>query len=160
MKLLYHHLYVRVAVLALLLAYLQPALAQEVALVPKERMNLMQYVLQERPVLADLITKAGLSPTLCEETGYTVLAPPDAALKELQQLDPARLRAVISGHILKGSYLEKDLKDGSSVETLARTKLNIFRKKNQTLVNGVRIESANNQVGNGVLHGLSGKLTL
>ncbi|GAB3542195.1 hypothetical protein GCM10027443_42650 [Pontibacter brevis] len=129
------------------------------ALVPKERMTLMQYVMQERPVLADLITKAGLTPILSDEKPYTLLAPPESELMELQQLAPARLRAVISGHILKGTYLEKDLKDGSSVETLADTKLNVFRKKNYTLVDGVRIESANNKVGNGVLHGLSGRLT-
>ncbi|MFD2999833.1 fasciclin domain-containing protein [Pontibacter toksunensis] len=160
MKLLCHKLYISSAVIVLLLVCLQPLQAQEMALVPKERMTLMQYVMQERPVLADLITKAGLTPLLCDETAYTLLAPPEADLGELQQMEPARLRAVLSGHILKGAYLEKDLKDGSSVETLAHTKLNVFRKKDHTLVNGTRIERANNQVGNGILHGLSGILTL
>ncbi|WP_162054057.1 fasciclin domain-containing protein [Pontibacter pamirensis] len=160
MKLLYQKLYVSIAIIALLLVCLQPVQAQEMALVPKERMTLMQYVMQERPVLANLITKAGLTPILSDKELYTVLAPPEAELTALQQLAPARLRAVISNHILKGAYLEKDLKDGSTVETLARTKLNIFRKKDHTLVNGARIETKNIQVSNGVLHGLSSKLTL
>lgn len=160
MKLSYQKSYVIIAIVALLLVCLQPAQAQDLALVPKERMSLMQYVVEERPVLAGLITKAGLTPLLSDEKPYTVLAPPEADLKELQQLAPARLRAIISNHILKGAYLEKDLKDGSSVETLSRTRLNIIRKRNQTLINGVRIESANNKVRNGVLHGLSGRLVL
>ena len=159
MKVLHHKLYLVIAVIVLL-AQCQLAQAQEMGLVPQERMTMMQYVMQERPILADLITKAGLTPTMCEETFYTLLAPPETDLRELQKLDPARLRAIISSHILKGAYLEKDLKDGSSVETLARTKLNIYRKKDHTLINGTRIESPNNQVGNGVLHGLSGRLTL
>lgn len=160
MKLLCHKLYLNAAVVVLLLVVLQPVQAQETASIPQERMTLMQYVMQERPMLADLITKAGLTPLLCDEAFYTLLAPPEADLSELQQMDPARLRAILSGHILKGAYLEKDLKDGSSVETLSRTKLNVFRKKDYTLVNGARIESANNKVGNGIMHGLSGRLTL
>lgn len=157
---MYQKVYVNIAIIVLLLAYLLPAQAQDVALVPKERMTMMQYLVQERPVLADLVTKAGLTPLLSDEKTYTVLAPPEANLSELQQLAPARLRAIISNHILEGTYLEKDLKDGSTVESLARTKLNIFRKKNHTLIDGVRIESANNQLSNGVLHSLSGRLIL
>lgn len=160
MKLLYRRLYVSIAMIVLLLAQHQPVHAQGIALVPQERMTVMQYVVQERPVLAGLITKAGLAPLLSDENPYTVLAPPEADLKELQQLPSARLRAEISGHILKGAYLEKDLKDGSSVETLAETRLNIFRKRNQTLINGVRIESPDNQLRNGVLHVLSDRLTI
>ena len=160
MRLLYHQTYVRIAAIVLLLACCQATLAQTVALVPKERMTLMQYVMQERPVLAELITKAGLTPVLSDDVPYTLLAPPEADLYNLRQLPPARLRAVLCDHILKGAYLEKDLKDGSSIETFARTKVNIFRKKNHTLVNGVRIESADTQVSNGILHGISGRIVL
>lgn len=158
MKLLYPRLYAPIAAVALLLVFFYQAQAQEIALVPQERMTLMQYVVQERPVLAELITKAGLTPILSDDVPYTLLAPPESALSELQQLPPARLRAELCGHILKGAYLEKDLKDGSSVENLAHTKLNIFRKKNHTLVNGVRIEGGDYQVGNGIVHNLSGRI--
>lgn len=123
-------------------------------------MALMEYVMQEGPVLADLITKAGLTPILSDDTPYTLLAPPEAALEALKELPPVRIRAVLSGHILQGLYQEKDFKDSATLETPARTRVTVYRKKDYTLLDGVRINSGNAQVRNGMLHSLSGKLNL
>ena len=156
MKVSCHRLYRMLAVLAVLLPLGQPVLAQDVA----KRMTLMQYVMQKRPVLAELVTKAGLTPLLSGDAPYTILAPPEAALKELKDLPPVRIRAVLSGHILQGLYQEKDFKDGATLETLAHTNLTVCRKKDHTLLDGVRIGGEHTQVKNGMLHSLSGKLDL
>ena len=160
MRVLYHRLYIKLAAMALLLGLSQPMLAQGTATVSTERMTLMQYVMQERPVLAELITKAGLTPILSDDAPYTLLAPPEAELEKLKGLPPVRIRAVLLGHILQGLYQEKDFKDGASVETLAHTKVTVCRKKNYTLLDGVRIAGAHAQVENGMLHSLAGKLDL
>lgn len=160
MRVLYHRLYIKLAVLALLLAPGQPASAQDAAAVPVNRMTLMQYVMQERPVLAKLVTKAGLTPVLSDDAPYTILAPPEAALKSLTDLPPVRIRAILSGHILEGLYHETDFKDGATLETLAHTNITVCRKKDHTLIDGMRISSSNTEVKNGVVHSLSGKLNL
>jgi uncharacterized surface protein with fasciclin (FAS1) repeats len=161
MKLLYHRLYIKFTAIALLLVFCQQAQAQDVAMVPKERMSLLQYMMQERPVLAGLATKAGLTPLLSDNSAsFTILAPPDAELKKLHELPAVRIRAILSGHILKGAYLEKDFKDGATIETFARTKVNICRKRDYILVDGVRIQHADSQLSNGVIHSLSGRLNL
>ncbi len=161
MKLLNLKLYIKSIVAVLFVALLSlPAQAIDIATAQTQRITLMEHVMQERPVLAGLITKAGLTPILSDNTTYTLLAPPEAELKKLEQLPPARLRAILSGHILKGNYQESDFKDGASIETLARTKIIICRKKNYTLIDGVRIEKPVTQVANGMLVSISDKLAL
>ncbi|WP_161889614.1 fasciclin domain-containing protein [Pontibacter russatus] len=156
MRELYHRLYRKLAVLALLLALGQPLLAQEAA----KRITLMQYVMQERPVLAELVTKAGLTPVLSGDAPYTILAPPEAELAKLKDLPPVRIRAVLLGHILEGVFQEKDFKDGATLETLAHTSITVCRKKDYTLIDGLRISGDKAQAKNGVVHSLSGKLNL
>ncbi|MCJ8163756.1 fasciclin domain-containing protein [Pontibacter sp. E15-1] len=161
MKSYRHPLSILFAVAAMLLVLCMPtALADRAAAGQTQRTTLMQYIMQERPVLASLITKAGLTPILSDNNPYTLLAPPEAELKALEQLPTARLRAILSGHILKGIYQESDFKDGATLETLARTKITIYRKKNYTLIDGVRLEKPATQLENGILHSLAGKLAL
>ncbi|MDX5420922.1 MAG: fasciclin domain-containing protein [Hymenobacteraceae bacterium] len=147
----------RSVLIVLILACCLPVHAQEVALaVPQERTTIMQYLINERPVLADLVTKAGLTPLLSGSGTYTLLAPPEEDLQSLRNESPQRLRAIVSGHILKGQYQESDLKDGASVETLAGTKINVCRVRGYTLVDGLRINSADKAVKNGVVHSIGG----
>ena len=61
--------------------------------------------------LNDLVTKAGLRETLAAPGPYTVLAPTNAAFaavpaKTMTELanDPAKLKAVLSYHVLPGIY--------------------------------------------------------
>lgn len=142
--------------LAFLLALSLPVSAQD----KQERMTMIEYMVQERPVLANLVTKAGLTPILSDDTPYTILAPPEAELEKLKDLPPVRLRAILSGHILQGLYQEPDFKDGATLPTLAHTNMRVCRKKDHTLIDGVPIGGEHVQVKNGILHSLSGKLNL
>lgn len=121
--------------------------------------TLMQHLLAERPALADLVTKAGLTPMLSANDPLTLLAPPEAALQRLEQEPPVRLRAILSNHIMRGTYLEQDLKDGASIRSVGGTTITVCRKDGATLVNGMRITEANQQARNGILHGVSGLLS-
>ena len=121
---------------------------------------MLQYFIETQPALGDLIAKAGLAPTLSGNTVYTFLVPSDDELNNLESMPAQRLRTVLSGHILKGRYLESDFKDGVSLETLAGTKVTVCRKKDYTLISGARIVASNTEVKNGVIHKLSSSIKL
>lgn len=131
--------------------------AQEIAAVQPDRVTIIQYIMDDRPVLVGLLTTAGLVPALSGESPYTLLAPPEQALTSLQKESPDRIREVLSGYVLKGKYLENDFKDGATVETLSGSKLKICRKDG-TLLNGVKLTDTNLQVRNGVVHQLQDML--
>jgi len=120
---------------------------------------MLQYLLAERPVLAELVTKAGLSPLLSGNSTYTLLAPPEEALSSLQQEAPERLRAIVASHLLTGAYKENSLKDGARLQTLAGTQVRVCRKEDYTLVDGIRVKEANVSVKNGVVHVIGGIVT-
>lgn len=147
----YNILYFLLVVLNL--AGIRSAIAQNVASLPPERVSILQYIMDDRPVLVGLLTTAGLVPVLSGDTPHTLLLPPEEQLESLKKESPDKIKSVLSGYILKGSYLEKDLKDGATVETLNGNKLNICRKKG-TLINGVLMTNTNQEVRNGVVHQL------
>lgn len=71
--------------------------------------------------LNDLILKAGLRDTLAGPAPYTVLAPTNAAFaavpaKTLNELtaDPAKLKAVLSYHVLPGNTPSAEIKTGNA----------------------------------------------
>ncbi|WP_299818439.1 fasciclin domain-containing protein [uncultured Pontibacter sp.] len=134
--------------------------AQQVAAVPQARTSMLQFIIEKQPELGNLIAKAGLAPILSGDAAYTFLVPPASEIKDLKNEPAQRLRTILSGHILKGKYLESDFKDGTTLETLAGTQLNICRKKDHTLVSGSRIVEANTEVKNGVIHQLSRSIKL
>ncbi|WP_439880860.1 fasciclin domain-containing protein [Pontibacter sp. MBLB2868] len=146
----------KLALITVLVCGVGQAHAHKVVTEYQERSSLLQYVIDTQPTLANLLTKAGLTPILSGNDTYTLLAPPEQELKNLENESPQKIRTILSGHILKGSYKESDLKDGATVETLAGTKVTICRKKDYTLVDGVRIVEANKVVKNGVVHALGG----
>ena len=119
------------------------------------RITLMEQLIKDRPVLAELVTTAGLVPALSGESPYTLLAPPESALAGLRGESPEKLRRILSGHMLSGKYLEKDFKDGAQVKSLSGENLHICRKGGHTLVNGVRITQADQELNNGILQGMS-----
>lgn len=139
------------------LAGIRTSFAQNVASVPPERASILQYIMDDRPVLVSLLTMAGLVPVLSGNTPHTLLMPPEQQLESLKKESPDKIRSVLSGYILKGSYLEKDLKDGAAVEALDGNKLKICRK-NGTLINGVLMTKTNQEVRNGIVHQLQDML--
>ncbi|WP_168194057.1 fasciclin domain-containing protein [Pontibacter sp. SGAir0037] len=108
----------------------------------------------------DLLTTAGLIPVLSNNTDYTLLAPPEDKLQEIKSESPERLRLILANHILKGKYLEKDFKDGATVETLAGSNIRICRKKDYTLMNGVKLQNSGVSLGNGSVVSLGNRIAL
>lgn len=139
----------------------QASQAHEAALpVSQGQSTMMEVVIKERPVLADLLTRAGLAPLLSADASITLLAPPESVLQSMKQESPQRLRVILSAHILKGTFRENDLKDGATLTSIGGAGITVCRKKDHTLVNGVRIQEANHMSKNGVLHGLSGMIRI
>lgn len=143
--------------IALFLVLCQPLKA---AVLSQEQGSMMEYVIKERPLLADLVTKAGLAPLLSGGAPVTLLTPPESALQNLREESPERLRAILAAHIVKGEHMEQDLKDGASLTALSGNSLTICRVKGYTLVNGVRIQQADQKVKNGILHELEGVIRI
>ncbi|HEY4651186.1 MAG TPA: fasciclin domain-containing protein [Pontibacter sp.] len=132
--------------------------AQELASANASRATMIEYIVQERPVLVELLTTAGLVPILSGDAPYTLFAPPEADLNALRNQPSEQVRRVLAGYIVKGKYTEKDLKDGAKLEALNGQTINICRKKS-TLINGVSIAKADNELRNGVIHAISGAFT-
>lgn len=120
--------------------------------------SLIDHIVKNRPELVKLLTAAGLIPTLSNSSEYTLLAPPEDALQEYKEESPERLRLLLAGHIIKGKYLEKDFKDGATVQTLAGTNVRVCKKKGNTLVNGVAININDLAFRNGIVHGMGSTL--
>lgn len=123
-----------------------------------QRTTLMQYAIEERPVLAELLTTAGLAPTLSGSTAYTLLAPPEETLKRLKGQSTDKIRAILAMHIIKGSYKAADFKEGAQIKTSGGESLTVCRKKGVTLLNGVGLNAIDREMRNGVVQELNGVL--
>ena len=123
-----------------------------------QRITLMQYAIEQRPVLAELLTTAGLAPTLSGSTTYTLLAPPEETLKRLKGQSDEKVRAVLAMHIIKGSYKAADFKEGAQIKTSGGELLTVCRKKGVTLLNGVGLNAVDRETRNGVVQELNGML--
>ncbi|MBM3668347.1 MAG: fasciclin domain-containing protein [Actinobacteria bacterium] len=111
--------------------------------------------------LVQAVTAADLVETLSGPGPYTVFAPNNAAFKALPpgQLDdllkPANkqlLVDILSYHVAEGEVLSSDLTDGQKIPTLQGDDLEITLDGGSVLVNGVAVETADIQTGNGVVH--------
>ncbi|TXK33732.1 fasciclin domain-containing protein [Pontibacter qinzhouensis] len=159
MQKFYRHIVFTPVLILLFLVNTTPLNAQEAAAIPVQRLTLLQYIIDDnRPVLVSLLTKAGLVPMLSGDEAYTLLAPPEKDLEALKEESPEKLKQILSGYILKGAHLEKDLKDGSQIKVISGNSLTVCRKRG-TLINGVRISAADNNVRNGVVHSLDNVLS-
>ncbi|MDO6390724.1 fasciclin domain-containing protein [Pontibacter sp. BT731] len=123
-----------------------------------QRTTIMQYVINERPVLAELLTTAGMAPALSGSTAYTLLMPPEASLQELKGQPVETIRAVMAMHLIKGTLSATDFKEGSRLQTNGSASLNVCRKKDNTLLNGVQLHTADIALRNGRVHELGGVL--
>jgi uncharacterized surface protein with fasciclin (FAS1) repeats len=104
------------------------------------------------------VKTAGLSGTLTGKGPFTVFAPTDEAFKKLPSgaldaliKDTAKLKAVLSYHVVKGHVVAKDVKSGE-VMTLQGSPLIASVSSTGVEVNGVRVEQADIIATNGVIH--------
>jgi uncharacterized surface protein with fasciclin (FAS1) repeats len=100
----------------------------------------------------------GLAATLTGRGPFTVFAPTDEAFKKLAAdaldaliKDTAKLRAVLSFHIVKGHLLAMDVKPGD-VMTLQGSPLVASVSASGVAVNGVPLQQADLVATNGVIH--------
>ena len=118
--------------------------------------------------LVEAVTAAGLAETLSGPGPYTVFAPTNAAFEALPPgqledlLKPANkqhLTDILTYHVAEGEVLSSDLSDGQMIPTLQGEDLEITVDGSAVKVNGVTVESADVQTGNGVVHVIGEVLT-
>jgi uncharacterized surface protein with fasciclin (FAS1) repeats len=112
--------------------------------------------------LVKLVQSAGLVETLKGAGPFTVLAPDDAAFEKLQKRNPAAfekiggdkelLKKVLLYHVIKGSVLAADLKDGAEVETVGGEKLKVTVNDKGARFNRSKVTTADIKASNGVIH--------
>ena len=104
------------------------------------------------------VSTAGLTDTLTGKGPFTVFAPADEAFKKLPPgalealiKDTAKLKAVLSYHVIKGHFLLKEVKPGEAI-TLQGSPLTASVPPSGVEVNGVRVKQADLIATNGVIH--------
>ncbi len=108
--------------------------------------------------LTKLIREAGLTETLAGSGPFTVFAPSDEAFKAvpaatLQALmqDKARLKAVLTHHVVPGTVLAADVKNGP-VKTVQGANLALSRSGTFVTVEDAVVTAADVNATNGVVH--------
>jgi uncharacterized surface protein with fasciclin (FAS1) repeats len=104
------------------------------------------------------IKSAGLTDKLTEKGPFTVFAPTDEAFKKLAPgaleallKDSAKLKAVLSYHVVAGHMLAKDMKSGDMM-TLQGSPLTASVSSSGVHVNGAHVKQADIVATNGVVH--------
>jgi uncharacterized surface protein with fasciclin (FAS1) repeats len=101
-------------------------------------------------ILTAGLKAAGLVATLSGKGPFTVFAPTDAALDTLLK-DVAKLKAVLSYHVVAKHVDAKDMKSGE-VMTVQGTSLTAVVDANGVHVNGAKVVQADIEATNGVIH--------
>lgn len=108
--------------------------------------------------LNELVLKAGLADTLKGAGPFTVFAPSNEAFKAvpaktLDDLasDPARLKAVLSYHVLPGRLLAADVKTGPA-KTVNGANMGLAKAGEFVTVEDAMVQTADIPATNGVVH--------
>ena len=104
------------------------------------------------------IKAAGLTDTLTGKESFTVFAPTDEAFKKLPTgaldallKDTAKLKAVLSYHVVPGHVMSQDFKSGE-VMTVQGTALTALVSSSDARVNGAHVKQRDIAASNGVIH--------
>ncbi len=107
--------------------------------------------------LVSLVQKAGLVETLKSAGPFTVFAPTDeafakvpAATLEALGADPAKLKKVLTYHVVSGKVMAKDVKAGE-VATVEGSKAKLGTKGGVT-IDKAKVVKADIECSNGVIH--------
>ncbi|TFZ03296.1 fasciclin domain-containing protein [Ramlibacter rhizophilus] len=108
--------------------------------------------------LATALQKAGLVDTLKGKGPFTVFAPTDAAFAKVPKAqldallaDPAKLRAVLTYHVVPGKVMAKDVKAGQ-VKTVQGDTLDVTTAGGGVKVDGANVVKTDIVADNGVIH--------
>ena len=109
--------------------------------------------------LNSLIVKAGLVDTLKGAGPFTVFAPSNEAFsnvpaKTLADIgaDPARLKAVLTYHVIPGKVMAADIKNNSSVKTVNGANVGVSKAGEFVTVEDGMVQKADLNATNGVVH--------
>ena len=107
------------------------------------------------------IKAAGLTDTLNGKGPFTIFAPTDEAFKKLPVgaldtllKDTAKLKAVLSYHVVPGHVMAQDFKSGE-VMTVQGTALTTLVSSSDLQVNGAHVRQRDITASNGVIHGIN-----
>jgi len=115
----------------------------------------------DHTTLVSAVTAAGLVETLKGAGPFTVFAPTNAAFSALPAgtveslLTPekkADLTSILTYHVVAGSVMAADLKDGQKVVTLQGEELTVSVKDGKVMINGANVTTADLAGSNGVVH--------
>ncbi len=130
--------------------------------------NIVQNAMNAKSVstLVSLVKQAGLVPTLEGAGPFTVFAPTNAAFDKLPKAavatltapaEAAKLKGVLTYHVIAGRLLAADLKDGQELTTVNGEKLHVMIKDGKVMVGNGKDAPATVQIpdvisSNGVTH--------
>lgn len=112
----------------------------------------------ELSTLNSLVVKAGLSDTLKSTGPFTVFAPTNAAFakvpaKTMEDLgkDPAKLKAVLTYHVIPGKIMAAEVKNGNA-KTVNGANLALSKAGDFVTVEDGMVQTADLSATNGVVH--------
>lgn len=112
----------------------------------------------ELSTLSSLVAKAGLTETLKETGPFTVFAPTNAAFakvpaKTMDELgkDTAKLKAVLTYHVIPGKVMAADVKNGN-VKTVNGANLALSKAGDFVTVEDGLVQTPDLSATNGVVH--------
>ena len=108
--------------------------------------------------LSSLVTKTGLTDTLKSTGPFTVFAPSNDAFakvpaKTMEELgkDPARLKAVLTYHVVPGKVMAADVKNGNT-RTVNGANIALSKAGEFVTVEDAMVQTADISATNGVVH--------
>jgi uncharacterized surface protein with fasciclin (FAS1) repeats len=110
--------------------------------------------------LAAAVKAADLVTTVEGKGPFTVFAPTDAAFAAIQKdvdslLKPenkANLANILTYHVVSGSLMAANLKDGAELTTVQGGKLTVSVKDHKVMIGGAHVITADVCASNGVIH--------
>jgi len=112
--------------------------------------------------LVSLVGEAGLAETLATGGNFTVFAPTDAAFAKVPKktlaalkADPAKLKAVLLYHVVKGELRANRVMKRSSIETLNGASVTVKVTRGVVKIDSARVVQANVEASNGVIHAIN-----
>jgi uncharacterized surface protein with fasciclin (FAS1) repeats len=112
--------------------------------------------------LVSLVEEAGLAETLATGGNFTVFAPTDAAFAKVPKktlaalgANPAKLKAVLLYHVVKGELRANRVMKRSSIETLNGASVTVKVTRGVVKIDNARVVKANVEASNGVIHAIN-----
>ena len=110
---------------------------------------------------ASVIRKAELVNTLNGTGPYTVFAPNNQSFEALaggtledlmKEENKRRLTDMLNNHVVAGKLTAESLQDGAMLKTIGGQQLKVTKRGQDIMIEGAKVEMANNLSSNGVIH--------